>query len=109
MGSYFRMGGKDKSSKNDVSLFCVGVSAFVCVSSLFFCCLLTKQISKSYQYSLGRADVTLRHAKGKNRRKYCVRMCVANAHTPIRKARRGKKGRFPACPTKRMGADKEGW
>ncbi len=27
--------------------------------------------------SLGRADVTLRHAKGKNRRKYSVRMCVA--------------------------------
>ena len=28
------------------------------------------------KHSLGRADVTLRHAKGKNRRKYSVRMCI---------------------------------
>ena len=53
---------------------------------------LIRQIS---MHSLGRADVTLRHAKGKNRRKYSVRMCVAKRTHRYARHEGEKRDNFP--------------
>ena len=46
-------------------------------------------------HSLGQADVTLRHAKGKNHRKYSVRMCVAKRTHRYARHEGGKRDDFP--------------
>ncbi len=51
--------------------------------------------SNHRSYSLGRADVTLRHAKGKNHQKYSARMCVAKRTRRYARHKGEKEDDFP--------------